>query len=407
MISADRIVKYIPLVLLSLIETSWADTETVLDSSWRDSVQFHGFAAQSYIHTEGNNFFGESEDGSFDFHELGINTLWRPTSNLQLALQLVARDAGKTDDGDLRVDYAFLDYALMSSDTGATGLRVGRVVNPYGFYNDTRDIAATRPSILLPQSIYFDVNRNFALSSDGVQLYHEYGDDSGDYTFQLGVFEPRMEDPDFEPAIFFQTVPGELEGTTSWMGRVIYERDFGRIRLGFTAAEVVAEYDPGSIDPIPSGEFQFRPYMLSAQYNRENWSLTAEYSKRTTELAKFESFRNIEFTGTSYFVQGTYRIHQNWELFVRYDELIWNDDDEDGEEFEAITAFFGQRIPAHSRFAKDWTMGLRWDINQKVMVRTEWHNINGTGWLSKLENPNPTGTEQYWDLFSVTAAIRF
>jgi len=385
----------------SASHASGGDTDNKSTSNWRESIQFHGFATQSYIHTDSNNFFGSSEDGSFDFRELGINSLWRVTGNLQLAVQLVAREAGETDDGDLRVDYGFLDYALINSDTGTTGLRIGRVVNPYGFYNDTRDMAATRPSILLPQSIYFDQNRNFALSSDGVQLYHEYSKDSGDYTVQFGVFEPRMRDPDFEPSLFFQKVPGDLEGAASWMGRILYERDFGRIRLAFTAADVNVDYAPGPADPILPGEFHFRPYILSAQYNRENWSLTAEYAKRKAELEKFGP-PPVEFTGTSYFIQGTYRFHQDWEIFVRYDELIWDDDDPDGEDFQAATG-----LPAHSQFAKDWTIGLRWDLNTKVMLRTEWHNVNGTGWLSNLENPNPTVTEQYWDLFSVTASIRF
>lgn len=370
-------------------------------SSWQDDIQFHGFAAQNFIQTDDNNFFGDSENGSFEFWELGINTLWRPLNNLQFAAQAVARDAGKTDDGDPRIDYAFVDYTFAQSSSGTTGVRLGRVVNPLAFYNDTRDIAATRPGILLPQSVYFDVNRNFALSADGGQLYHEVGNDNGAYTFQLGVFDPRTEDPDFEPAIFFQEVPGKLEGATSWMARIIYEHDLGRIRLGLTAAEINVDYNPGAIDPIAPGEFYFRPIILSAQYNDENWSLTAEYSRRTTKLEKFNG-PDVEFTGTSYFVQGTYRFLPSWEAFLRYDELIWNNDDRSGREFESLTG-----LPHYSRFAKDWTIGLRWDVSPRVMLRTELHQVNGTGWLSLLENTSPLDTEQHWQLFALSASFRF
>lgn len=394
MIRTTKIIEYCFLAIASLSTNCWAQA----DKDWQDTIEFHGFAAQSYIHTSDNNFFGESEDGSFEFWELGLNSLWRPTSWMQFAIQAVARDAGKTDDGKIRIDYSFFDFTFSNSDTGASGLRIGRIVNPAGFYNETRDVVATRPSILLPQSIYFDVNRNLALSSDGIQLYHEVSD----YTFQFGVFEPRTKDPDFEPAIFFQEVPGHLEGTTSWMGRILYERNFGMIRLGFTAAEINVDYDPANMDPIPPGDFQYRPYVLSAQYNQENWSLTAEYAKRTTELNGFAPFMDIEFTGTSYFVQGTYRLSSDFELFARYDQLIWNDDDKNGKEFEGLTG-----LPSYSRFAKDWTLGLRWDINQNIMVRTELHNVNGTGWLSLLENPVPQDTVQYWNLFAATIALRF
>lgn len=372
------------------------------ETSFWDDWQFHGFAAQSYIHTDDNQFFGDSEHGSFEFWELGVNTLWRPHKQWQFAAQLVARDAGKTDDGDFRFDYALIDYNFGFAAQNNGGLRIGRIMNPFAFYNDTRDVAATRPGILLPQSIYFDVNRNLALSSDGAQFYYDIARGNHDFSFQFGVFEPRTEDPDFETAIFFQEVPGELEGTKSWMGRLLYEHDLGRIRLAFTAADVNVEYDPGSNDPIPPGEFNFTPYILSAQYNGERWSLTAEVARRTTELSKFGPALKAKFTGTSYFIQGAYRFLPNWEAFLRYDELIWNNDDRDGREFEALSG-----MPHHSRFAKDWTIGLRWDVTASFMLCTEWHHVNGTGWLSRLENPDPAATEQYWNLFAFTAAYRF
>ncbi|MBS1212726.1 MAG: hypothetical protein H6R26_1343, partial [Proteobacteria bacterium] len=133
-----------------------------------DSLQIHGFASQSYIHTTGNQFFGHSTNmGSLDFTEMGINGSWRPISQLQASMQIVYRRAGRTDDQDLRIDFGFLDYSFLSDSDDLLGIRLGRVVNPIGLYNDTRDMPFTRPSILLPQSIYFDINRNLALSSDG------------------------------------------------------------------------------------------------------------------------------------------------------------------------------------------------------------------------------------------------
>jgi hypothetical protein len=362
----------------------------------------HGFASQSYIDTTKNQFFGESEDGSWEFLELGVNGLWKPVDGLQLALQVVVRDAGATDSGEARIDYGLLDYALVRSQNNVAGLRLGRIMNPYGFYNDTRDIAATRPSILLPQSIYFDVNRNLALSSDGIQFYQNFSNTSGDYLLQLGVFEPRTADPALEPAIFFIDAPGKLKGTTSWMGRLIYEYDFGLIRLGLTASEVNVDYKTNALDPVTPGEFHFSPYILSAQYNAENWNVTAEYAYRKTALSEFHSPINVEFTGTSSYVQGVYHLNNHWRFMLRYDELIWNSDDSDGSDFSAATG-----LPGHSRFAKDWTVGVHWDIAPNVMLRVEWHKVNGTGWISLLENPSLANLEQHWELFAASASFQF
>ncbi len=46
-------------------------------------------------------------------------------------------------------------------------------------------------------------------------------------------------------------------------------------------------------------------------------------------------------------------------------------------------------IPAHSRFAKDITVGLRWNVTPSIMLRAEYHYINGTGWISPFDNLAP------------------
>lgn len=154
-----------------------------LQAEWKlpDSFQIHGFASQAFILSTDNNFFGGSKDnGTFDFRELGINASWRILPRLQVAAQGVARWAGENDEGSPRLDYGLVDYAFVSNAKNTWGLRLGRVINPIGFYNDTRDVAFTRPSIFLPQSIYFDRTRDVALSADGGQVYGEQRTSIGD-----------------------------------------------------------------------------------------------------------------------------------------------------------------------------------------------------------------------------------
>ncbi len=128
-------------------------------------VRVHGFLSQGIVFTSDNRLFGSSENGSLDFREAGIHLSWRPGPDLQLAGRLLSRRAGASDDGDARVDYALIDWAAVSGTWGRAGGRLGCVKNPYGLYNKTRDVAFTRPSILLPQSIYFERTRNLAMAS--------------------------------------------------------------------------------------------------------------------------------------------------------------------------------------------------------------------------------------------------
>jgi hypothetical protein len=369
-----------------------------------DSVQIHGFLSQALIHTSDNNFFGTTDDNiSEDFRELGINGSWRIIPDLQIAMQVVWRDAGLTDEQGLRIDYGLADYHLYSSEDNLLGIKAGRVPTPLGLYNETRDVASTRPGIFLPQSIYFDVNRNLALSADGGYLYGEQNTDWGDFSFNFGSVIPRSnEDPDLKLAIVgdFQ---GEIEGDLSWGGRLNYEWKGGEVRLAVTYAEFNGHFSPSPIpNNLNSGQIKFHPLIFSAQYNAEKWSLTAEYEFRDLRLNNFGLFPDSKILGQGYYVQGIYKFTSYLEGMVRYDELIWDTDDKDGSKFAAQ---YGR--PAYSRFAKDWTIGLRYKIIPGLLLSTEYHRINGTGTISSLENPDPDRTVQHWDLYAVMLSYDF
>jgi hypothetical protein len=53
------------------------------------------------------------------------------------------------------------------------------------------------------------------------------------------------------------------------------------------------------------------------------------------------------------------------------------------------------------------TVGLRWNITPQIMARFEYHYINGTGWLSGLDNPVGSATFKEWDLFAAQLSFRF
>jgi len=113
-----------------------------------DRLQLHGFLAQAAFHTSDNNFYGQSDDGvSTDANEAGLNAALRLSDNLRLSGQVIARNGGESDPGELRTDLFNLDWQFWKSMQSRAGVRVGRVRNPYGLYNETRDVASARPSI--------------------------------------------------------------------------------------------------------------------------------------------------------------------------------------------------------------------------------------------------------------------
>ncbi|WP_242447350.1 OprO/OprP family phosphate-selective porin [Nitrosomonas supralitoralis] len=377
-------------------------------------LQIHGFASQAYITTSDNDVFGNSDNGgSFGLTETGLNVSARPLPRLQVSAQVLSRRAGKGSSGMPRLDYGFLDYRVYSHEVNQFGIRVGRLKNPFGFYNDTRDVPFTRPTIMLPQSIYFDRTRNVSLSGDSVQLYGEAAVSKwGTVSTQFGVFLPIVSDRDTETALLGTTRPGHLERDVSYIGRGIFETNDKRLRLGISGIWLNTSYDPNRRlnDSIGPGALQFTPIYFSAQYNAERWTLTSEYAIRSFQYNNdfgnnptVRGLNGLNFVGESYYFQGEYRFTPNWTGILRYDALYTDRADRDGSEFAKRT-----KGPAESRFAKDITVGLRWDATPKFMLRAEYHYVNGTAWLSRLDNPTSEGPlSQHWHLFAIQASYRF
>jgi len=379
--------------------------------SVQGDLQIHGFIGQSYIVTSHNDVFGNSDKGgSFGLTEAGLNASFRPLPKLLVSAQVLSRRAGEGNSGMPRLDFAFLDYRLYSHEANQFGIRVGRLKNPFGFYNDTRDVPFTRPSILLPQSIYFDRTRNLALSGDSVQIYGDFSHPKwGTFSTQLGLLFPIVNDRDTRASVL-EGLGGHLTREVSYIGRGIYETNDKRIRLSVSGIWLNANYVPTTAEiekQLSSGSLQFSPIYFSAQYNAERWSLTSEFAIRHFAFSGFNNLKldGTNFYGESYYVQGEYRFTPKWEGFVRYDALFTDRSDKSGRQW--VSEDSKRDGLEHTRYAKDITVGLRWNVTPEFMLRAEYHHVIGTGWLSKLDNPNPTFTNKEWDLFAIQGSYRF
>ena len=374
-------------------------------------LQIHGFISQAYLVTSDNDVFGNSDKGgSFGLTEAGLNASLRPLPKLQLSAQVLSRRAGEGNTGMPRLDYAVLDYRLYSHEANQFGIRIGRIKNPFGFYNETRDVAFTRPSIMLPQSIYFDRSRNVGLSSDSVQLY---GDTAifnlGTLSTQFGVTLPIVSNKEWESSLLGGIQPGHMEREISYIGRGIFETNDKRLRLGVSGIWLNTAYDPrGARDPLGAGSLEFTPVFFSAQYNTERWTLTSEYAIRPFQFSdsfKAPGLKGLHFVGESYYFQGEYRFTPKLEGILRYDALFTDRSDRSGSDWAALNP--ARQGLEHSRFARDITVGIRWNVTPEFMLRAEYHHVNGTGWLSRLDNPSPRDTVKHWDLFAIQASYRF
>lgn len=373
-----------------------------------DNVQAHGFVSQALSRSSDNKVGGDSDSGvATDLRELGANLSWRMTPDWLVSGQVLARWAGNSDDGDLRLDYGQVDRTLIGDADTSLGIRLGKIKNPYGFYNSTRDVAHTRPGIIMPQSIYLDRVRNFFLATPGIALYGDHAGERLDLAWNLAAIRPDGDDPDLESLLLGRQWPGTIEGKNSWLGQVMAGVDGGRWRLGLSFGEVNMQFESTNTALIGSGESRLRPLALSLERNFEDFSFTAEYAEIRNQGQGYGSGPGVNLlndtnTNMAWYVQGTWRPATNWRVYVRRDEIYLDKNDKDGKKGSANT---GSTIPAPAFFAKDWTLGVRHDIGAWLLA-AEWHHVKGTVWLSPLDLPLASQKED-WDLLLLQAAWRF
>lgn len=362
--------------------------------------QLHGFLSQGFIYTDENNFYGESEDGgSFDYYEVGVNGIWQFGERLLLSGQLLARDAGETDDGKIRVDYLFADYRLINQDAARAGARLGRVKNPLGFYNETRDVLFTRPSILLPQSVYLEGTgvRELLFSSDGLQFYSDWDHDEHHTSFKLNFAksdnvseQTRRNFLGADDTTFPQFTIENMRLSDLFFVQLMDEVDGGRVRyaLSYVAATLSAVFDSAFLPAPISFDLDSDILVLSWQYNQEFWTLTSEYSLTSTKFEAAGSSGRTRSEGA--YLQGQYRFSPETTGLLRYD------------------ISYGDRNDRSASDARDLTAGLSWEPRPNWLLMGEYHYIHGSNGDAGLPNiDNPGGASNRTNLIAIMLGYRF
>jgi hypothetical protein len=357
-----------------------------------DSFQVHGFLAQAAFYTSDNNLHGESDDAiSTDYNEAGINAAWKPASSFRLAGQLTARNDGNSDNGEVRTDYFNADWQFLARDAWHVGARVGRVRNIYGLYNDTRDVAHTRPGITLPCVIYLEQVRDVFVSRDGYAVYGDYYTELGAFSFDAGSGDLPVDDSIISEALLMEIDGAKADDPHVDQFHLRWDSASGDWRLAYSYLRFASD-----IDYVSDGTFALTMNLASLQYTAERWQWTFEYLRFLYDV----NFLLVEkYPGEVAWMQYNYFLTPSWQVFARYEYSVFDRNHRNGSSMEPL-------LPAHDGYRRDTGVGVRWDIDQHWMVAAEVHYLEGVLGISITDN-KPRETATYWNMAAVEVAFRF
>ncbi|MDY6904924.1 MAG: hypothetical protein SWH61_09575 [Thermodesulfobacteriota bacterium] len=379
-------------------------------------VKIHGFVSQGYIQSSANDFYlAETDKGTYEFNEMGIQFSSSVADKLRIGVQLLSRDLGSVGNNDVDVDWAYADYRYRNW----LGLRVGKIKNPMGLFNQYRDIDATRTCIFLPPIAYREDARDTALAIRGVGLY---GTLPGriEYKANYGILNAPK---DGGAAQILENQLGSQFGGTAdvtdteadpiYSAWLKWNTPLSGLGVGASTGNVDLTWNVNIATPAPVGGGAYmnanlpfvnavtgQSYRAFAQFQRNNLMLAAEYGWSELDV----DTTILGFTTTTvndnidWFIMATYRFAPWFELGTYYTEGYADEDDKDGSAY----ALMGQ--PKELAWLKDWAISTRFDINMNWIFKLEAHLMDG---LMNVDYGTETDPSENWQMYAAKLTYIF
>jgi len=362
--------------------------------------QLHGFIAQGVIDVDGSDFVNDDGSLSAELTELGINASYQLSSNLRLAGQVVYLNGGNRYAEGVRVDYALLDWSVYESLDWQANIYLGRFKNNHWLYSSSRTVPFARPTIILPQSVYFDGFRDFAVGNDGVAFKLSHSDDEmGDFDFNLSYGNSPISDEQGK-ILLSEFATGKAKQDYDLQSSLYWRPVFSQWRFGISLLDSDFTYKQNkeSPDMFFDADFSFQFYTLNALYEGEQWEFSGEiYQSRFLTEGFYYPQYHSDNVAQGYYIQSRYKLTSEVTLLARYEDFYLNKEDKDGEMLEKTTG-----IPYYFAFHKDTTIGLNYDFFSNLSLRLEYHWVRGTGRLTPVVVPNPrVNDSEYWQMWAV------
>lgn len=365
---------------------------------YAEELKVHGFVAQGLIQAHDSNFVDDNGDVSFKLTEVGINASYKLNNQLRVAGQGVYLNGGNRYPEGLRIDYLFVDWQVQSNADWQLKMQVGRNKNYHWLYSSTRDVPHTRPSIILPQSMYFDAFRDFALGVDGIVGMLNTRNHWGEWDVNLSYGSVPVSDKQ-KANLLGTFAPGNLKHDKDAQVSVFWRPQSTQWLLGLSLLEVEFSYASSQADIFFDGDQQTRRINLHGLYQGQSWEFAAELVREHNVLSGLLFPQYISNTSSDGgYVQARYFVSPTVTVMARLDLYDRDRHDRNGKKLEATS---GYTVPYYFGFMDQATLGLSWKLAKNLQVQGEYHRVKGAGHLAPVLTPNTQANDSlYWDVWA-------
>jgi hypothetical protein len=367
-----------------------------------NDIYINGYIGVGYAIESANNFLDSKKDEN-KLIEGALNVTYEYNNNISFAGQVAYREFGEYfTDKTLRVDYANINYTTSFLTNSEQSLSIGRIKIPSGIYNSSRDTPITRPSILMPQSGYFDLFRNLWLSTDGIIISSSHQLTHGLVSISGGYGKTHIDD-NFSNAALGQDAFGSWNGGSLSLIDIRFNFDSLLFGLSYnnihpkylsTSSDTIPLFPVGNkISPVINGNVDVSSYTAFIQYNLGRFEITSEYIYRDIISSGFIPAPPTKRDMDGYYAQLKYAASPSLNLMVRFDQFYRSADQKNG-----VETPIGTDPPWYNN-ATTSSVGFNYNINEHWSIIADVHYIKGSGWLPPFSYQVPESVEKkHWIL---------
>jgi hypothetical protein len=375
-----------------------------------ENIRINGFASQGYIKSDGNDYLvKDSQEGSYQLNEVGVTVNAPVSDKLRIGMQLLSRDFGASGNNEFMLDWAYGDYRLQDW----LGLRFGKIKLPFGLYNEERDSDFLRSMAFLPQSIYPDRRRDFLVAGNGVGLYGNVilgGAGDLDYQVVMGEINIDQDNPvitdelaRFSRQILTATSGAlgvdelDIESGEVTFSSLVYNTPIDGLRVGTSLASGAVEFTPRSFGlPISLFDPALPAFLDVEQEDMTTYSV--EYANSYFTFAtEYYTYKELFYLN---FSDGTRVLDDDPQIEATYYLVSAPIPGVEGLSASYLSDTYYYRKDDKSNwrnYRKDTGLGLRYDVTSNFIVKAEWHNVEGVGALSPVDNDEDGDGNADWE----------
>ena len=305
---------------------------------------------------------GIPESGTTDYRNAAIQFRYEITPKDILIVQLSSRALGDSPI-DASEDEIELDWALYERRLGDhTSLKVGRVLIPYGIFNEIRDVGTLLP-FYRPAFVFYREGSFTTETVDGLLVSHTFFPES-DWRLEANLYFGEWDLVEIDP--FTETaLPARSEdsfGSQFWLNTPIYGLRFG---LG-TQRRNIVDGAEGIVRP-PGGSNRFDEWLASVDAVFDRWVARAEYRTFKNDAAFFPAFGAPDFVAEfpSYYVQLGIHPTQKFRVYLQAEVS----------KFNVQTVVFTE--PQKFTEREDVGIAFNYLFGPNVVLKAEYHQVSG------------------------------